>query len=144
MDKELLDYLLGIAWDHGIGYKLEPMEDDHWIPVYLPANNLIIINTNWHIPQQIPLQLAHEIGHALDGDNEYEYQACFAASSKVENAATRRGLELIIPHVYEDVEPYDVNYQRFMDSLAVPSHYAGVVEEIIDDYYTGREEQKWM
>lgn len=140
MDSNLLDYLLGVAWDNGIGYKLTPMDDDHWLPVYLPAHNLIIINTNWYISQQIPLQLAHEIGHALNGDSEYEYQACFSASSKVENEATRRGLELIIPYVYESIEPYDANYQRFMDSLAVLSHYAGIVEEIIDDYYAGREE----
>lgn len=139
MNSDLLDYLLGVAWDNEIGYKLTPMDDDHWLPVYLPTHNLIIINTNWYISQQIPLQLAHEIGHALNGDSEYEYRACFSASSKVENEATRRGLELIIPHVYENIEPSDANYQHFMEALAIPSHYTSMVVGIIGNFFIERE-----
>lgn len=137
MNNELVQYLLNYAYDHGIGYKIEAVDPD-WIPVYIPWKNLIIINSNWRDPKQIALQVAHEIGHALNDDSEFEYQACFSATSKVERAATRRGLEIIIKHVYDDSELYDVNYRQFMDVLSVPGHYEGDVKSLITDYFKNR------
>ena len=130
-----MQYPLNSPVDHHIGNTLQKMKDPYWVPVYLPQANKIIINTAWHIPRQIPLQLAHEIGHALNGDSEVEYHACFASESVVERAATRRGLDILVPYCFDDVDPNYVSYVDFMDRFAIPDHYTGDVIDKIRRFY---------
>lgn len=138
MYKELINYLLNYAYDLGIGYKIRDMDPD-WVPVYVPWENMIVINSNWKDQKQIALQIAHEIGHALDGDSEFEYKACFSAMSKIERAATRQGLHIMIEYLYADAcDVNEVNYQQFMEAFDVPCHYEGDVKSLITEYFESK------
>ena len=66
--EDLMEWLINYAFDHHIGVQLtsflQPMTPSTSFSDY----RLVVINTRWHKPNEIPFSLAHEIGHVMNGD----------------------------------------------------------------------------
>jgi hypothetical protein len=141
---EFLGQVLNYGYHHDIGYLIEPMEDPLTPPVSDTANRVIILNANWPTPREMAFQAAHEFSHVLNGDVGQYHYATSPARNRVEAAANRRALSIVIPMYFDNVDPDCANYQEFMDNLAIPYWLEDEARHQITDYYAGREEQKWM
>ncbi|MDT7012828.1 ImmA/IrrE family metallo-endopeptidase [Levilactobacillus namurensis] len=89
----------------------------------------IIINTNWHDKKQIPLQMAHEMGHIINGDKATRpvYFSAMQTDYPMELEANRTAIKLLLPFYLRDKETESVNSQEFMDAFSVPTHLENVV-----------------
>lgn len=134
---EILTEIMNYGFKRGLGWSLESMPAD-WPSVYYAPRHLAVINTNWRKGTQIELSAAHELGHFLNGDCGQVYRATFASKSKVEKAATQRGLDLLIPLYFADTELEAVNTCDFMEQLHVPARFEPYVSERVTDYYNVR------
>ena len=67
-NNDLLLYICHLIEDHNLGVILSRLDDRHFRSRYLPQKKLIIINTNWWNPSEVPFMAAHELGHCINGD----------------------------------------------------------------------------
>lgn len=74
MINSLTEYLLRYAFDHGIGYEIEPLKSDT-PPRAVVDCKLIIVNSNWYKKEEIPFTIGHEIGHIMNGDTVFDCQS---------------------------------------------------------------------
>lgn len=97
------------------------------------ASRTIIINTNWHDKRQIPLHLAHEMGHIINGDHATRplYFSEMQTDYQMELEANRTAIKLLLPFYLRDKELESINSQNFMNAFSIPSHLESVVKEEI-------------
>ena len=74
-NNDLLLYICHLIEDHNLGVILSRLDDRHFRSRYLPQKKLIIINTNWWNPSEVPFMAAHELGHCINGDKGVMYYA---------------------------------------------------------------------
>ena len=65
---DLKDYLLKLAEANHVEYELY-FERPDFVSRAVPEDDLIIINTNWKRPFEVPFIIGHETGHIVHGDN---------------------------------------------------------------------------
>ena len=115
----LLDYLYKLIYDMGFGLevcKLPP----HFPSRFVPKYNLIIINSNWHNKQEIPFTVAHELGHAINGDNGVMYYSHSATpNSKAEAGANSFSLKLLFDYSKKQGQ-YFSEPQEFIQAYGIP------------------------
>lgn len=99
----------------------------------------IIVNMNWHDKKQIPLQMAHEMGHIINGDHASRpvYFSAMQTDYPMELEANRTAIQLLLPFYLRDKETENVNSQDFMDAFSVPSHLESVVKKEISGMIRG-------
>lgn len=74
-NNDLLLYICHLIEDHNLGVILSRLDDRHFRSRYLPQKKLIIVNTNWWNPPEVPFMAAHELGHCINGDTGVMYYA---------------------------------------------------------------------
>ncbi|APU45155.1 ImmA/IrrE family metallo-endopeptidase [Limosilactobacillus fermentum] len=116
--EDLMEWLINYAFDHHIGVQLtsflQPMTPSTSFSDY----RLVVINTRWHKPNEIPFSLAHEIGHVMNGDRGvHAYTA--VADTKEEYAANITGIGLLLKYCQE----HDIHFTNpieFCERFGIP------------------------
>lgn len=81
--EELIEYLLNYAFKQSLSYIL--VKGEPYDPALSFKNaHKMVINTNWHNPNELPFIIGHEIGHLMLGDSG------IASSSEFFRAKLRR------------------------------------------------------
>ncbi|RHW49696.1 ImmA/IrrE family metallo-endopeptidase [Bombilactobacillus bombi] len=119
----LITYLLNYAFDHGYGYEILNDAENDWPSLAYPELNLIFINMNWHNQNELPFQIAHEIGHMIDGNACHMYND----KIKVEDHADLHAIEILKQYSLD----YDFcinNPIVFAQQFCIPYRLYNVVE----------------
>lgn len=95
----------------------------------------IIVNGNYHLKNQVTFQFAHEVGHVLNGDESNKPLYYTPTKYKIEGAANRRAIGLLIPYYFENVPRNSANVVHFMESFEIPNRLAKMAIEEIEKYY---------
>jgi len=99
--------------------------------VAFPDTRTIIINTNIENKRQLPLQMAHEIGHVVNGDVRHQplYFSPSGIDYPTELAANRFAVDMLIPYYLDDRDKEHVNVNEFMNIFVIPSHLEKMVRK---------------
>lgn len=99
----------------------------------------IAINMNWHNKRQIPFTFAHEISHILNGDvsNKQLYFSTAVSHSKIESAANRKAISILLPYYLEEMPNEMINSADFMQTFDIPDHLIGMVESELTKIISG-------
>lgn len=129
----LFNMLINYALDHGIGLKMEPSSKTLQC-VSIPPANTIYVNTNYMNSNQLPFQLAHEIGHLVTEKDTTLYKKDNKVFRlKAERNANVKGLKIIIP-MFLSLTEYSVNsIYPLMDQLQIPNKLCNEVSDVMCD-----------
>lgn len=83
----------------------------------------IIINLNVSNPNEIPLHMAHEIGHILNKDHGKQYFCLDNKSSPPEVSATKTGIKILADYYFEEIPEDEWNAETFMNYYCIPPSY---------------------
>ena len=123
----VITYLLNFAYDHHIGYTLIHDYNSGWPSFASPDDNMILINMDWYKKNDVPLIIAHEIGHMLDEDSCYLYDESTPAQLKSENRANLKAIDLLLNYCNDNDIEFD-NYMTFLQQFNIPLKYEIVVK----------------
>ncbi|WP_133244314.1 ImmA/IrrE family metallo-endopeptidase [Levilactobacillus bambusae] len=129
--------LMNYAFDHQINVILTKDLPVTTVSITKVKLRTVIINTRYYIPEQIPLQFAHEIGHVIHNDDAARPLAFTSiySDSKLEKSAHTWAIKKLLPYYLEDKEPEYINAYDFMESFAIPGHLYPVVVNAIHEAY---------
>ena len=133
---EACDYLLERATEYHIDVKWK-----HFSPTTPPGSSYeyrrVVMNLDWHRPEELIFQLAHELAHVIHGDigDVVFYHASFTGKESIEYKANVGAVELLVPFYCQGTEIQCVNSANFMQSFHVPHYLSSVVSEEIKKYY---------
>lgn len=136
MNDEFMTSTLNFAFDHGIRYELTNEMDPNTPSGSSAYHKSIVINMNWHDQQQLPFVVAHETAHVICGHKGISY-FCDSSNSATEAEANRTAVDILVPMYFEDVDPQDANYHKFLDSFHIEESMADYSINTIDDFYHG-------
>ncbi|MFC6290629.1 ImmA/IrrE family metallo-endopeptidase [Levilactobacillus angrenensis] len=125
---ELINYAM---WEKHISVKLSSELSPYTPSVADSETRSILINTNWYLQQQLPLHLAHEIAHIINGDHATHplYFSPMQSDYKMELNANRTAIKLLIPYYLQERSSEQVNVTEFMTCFVIPSHLENIVRE---------------
>ena len=130
---DLLDYLLAYAKEHQIhvffNHDLQPDQP----PFTYAKRSLIVMNANWHNSNELPFQLAHEIGHCVNGTVGVAPYATFACLEHEEVPANKTAIKLILRYCTANNIAVDNSYD-FMTSFSVPVVLFSTLAPLIQKY----------
>lgn len=98
----LINGLLRFAFDHDVGYVLTRDLQPTTPSMADCESRIIVINLDWHNPKELPLMIAHEIGHVLNDDSGVLYYATPASHSNIEDNADNAGLRILLPIYFKN------------------------------------------
>jgi len=127
---EILKDLANYALDHKIGVFFRPVSLETVAQVN-PRKRLIFINTNYKIKEQLPLQLAHEICHVMNGDDSLNRLYYSSSLYGVENQANIGALRMLAPYYIEDKPEEYITVDGFMETFAIPEHQRAIAEHVL-------------
>lgn len=133
------DYLCALedfAKNQDILVKWSTQLHPHTPPTTNPVNRIIVMNSCWYEPRQLPFQLAHEISHILhkDGDFKILYSGT-RLKSRFEYEAHKTAIELLVNLYMQNTDnPRAVNYTAFEETFGIPSKLDSVVREGLKNY----------
>ena len=92
------------------------------------------MNVNWHNQREIPFQLAHEITHIQNGDDECItfYHATFSSKEMIEREANIGAIKLLLP-ILKDMG-HENNPVTFMQLFHVPNYLFDNVIKLMISY----------
>lgn len=126
---DLITYLLNFAMSHGIGFETMPDAPSDWASIAVPEYRKIMLNFNWENKREIPFQIAHEISHLLNKDNNVLYHASYCESAKHEAGANLSAIDILIGY-YQANYGYDyITPELFMKQFGIPNKYEYQVED---------------
>ena len=110
-------------------YKL----DQYTPPAASTKYNCIVMNSNWHNPNELVFQLAHEIAHIQNGDNCIAfYHASYSSKERMEREANLGSIKLLLP-IFKDMG-YENNPVTFMKAFNIPGYLLDNVIKIMKNY----------
>lgn len=119
MENEVINYLLGLAWDKHIGITLRKDMGPATPSIADADTRNIIINMNWQRKKELPFQIAHEISHILNKDSGVLYFTTYANKSKIERNANLTAVDLLIDYS-DSIGANQVNVVQFMEQFGIP------------------------
>lgn len=134
------EYLLNIADELDIKV-VQRFSDKSGNP--LPSNmpsasdsekHKIILNMNWYNPQEIPLMLAHELSHVINGDTGICYYTS-VSTIKTEASANKLAIKMLIDYFFAEAEPEYINVCQFMNYYCIPSEFYEFICSYIQNKY---------
>ena len=128
MFDEVTTTLFNYAYDQNISVMAKSKIPEDWIPIAIPSRRLIIINMNWYQPREIPLQIAHETAHVLNGGTDYAaYSRC--DTNPEEAAANQKAVQILMNLFLDDwMDIEDFNPVNFMETYRIPERYFNLVK----------------
>lgn len=133
---DLLTKLLNYSMENRIGFNIEPLSPET-PPLVDTGRRVMILNSNWRNQKELSMQVAHEIGHVINGDvGTLHYSPC--SDSSAEAGANRYAIKLLVFMYFENIDQEDANEEQFMDELAIPAWLKDEAhKEILKFYLTG-------
>lgn len=103
-------------------------------PVAIYNLRSIIMNSNWHNPNQFIFQLAHELAHLIYGDplDLYLYNQTPAQKFKIESKINDYALQIIF-NLYNEIPYSEINIVSFMQKYEIPAHLENRVRFLIGE-----------
>lgn len=95
----------------------------------------IIMNMNWSNPVELPLILAHEEAHILNGDSGICYYTSIS-KMKTEASANKLAISILMDYYFDEMDPQEINILSFMDCYAIPSYYYDFISEKLENKFT--------
>lgn len=92
----------------------------------------IVINLKYWNKKQIPLQIAHEISHILNGDHSRTVLYFTPSKNKIESSANETAISILAPYYLNDRPDDYVSVDEFMEMFAIPEHLRYVVIEVLN------------
>jgi len=128
--------LMNEAYDYGFNViNNDQYKSSHTPAAVNPYYKTIVLNSNWHDPQQIPFQLAHEMGHLLNNDGQSSCLYYSPSKFGIEGHANRTAIKLLLPYFLDDNIMEHVSSTKIMESLDMSQYLEGMVQEEILNYY---------
>lgn len=125
---EVERYLFNYAMDHDIGFEFLNGLDSDWPSVAIPERNKMFINTNWYKQEEVPMIIAHEIGHMLNGDSCYMYNKSSIAKINAESAANKIAIDLLLQYC-RDNDIHFNSYIMFLQQFCIPLKFEYIVKK---------------
>jgi len=123
---DVLTYLLNYALDHNIGFTMLNDIDNDWPSLAVPERNMMFINANWYKHEELPMIVAHEIGHMLNGQSCYMYDKSSVGKINAESDANKKAIELLLDYcTFNDIEFN--SYVMFLQQFCIPIKYEYIV-----------------
>lgn len=122
----VINYLLNYATKHNIRYKLTEALPSSFPSCAFPKSRRVMINMKWRNPHELPFQIAHELGHVLNGDNGVRYYESFPTRSKTEYQANLTGIRLLLKFCADN----DINVDNplsFAERFGIPEYLENAV-----------------
>lgn len=132
--------LLNRAMSYGLGVECVHI-DSHLKPCLSYKRKLIILNMNYHNQRLVIFQLAHEIGHFLNGDSFGNEIFFSPAMNGFEGRANKTAVKLLLPYYLNDLPERYASTADFMNYFSIPLSVEKVVTEQIQDFYKSSETQ---
>lgn len=133
--KEACDYLSEKAEEYCIDVKWK-----HFSPTTPPGSSYeyrrVVMNLNWHRPEELVFQFAHELAHVIHGDSGdiVFYHASFTGKESIEYKANLGAVKLLIPYYCSNREKENINAYEFETLFCVPSYLNDVVINELSKY----------
>lgn len=121
--------LLNYALDNKISFKLTSSLSSDTPSAALVSARMIVINLSYKDPQQLPFQVAHEIGHIMCDDNSDSVLYFTPTKSKTEFKANDFAIRLLVKLFIEDEEKNHTNLYGFMNFFKIPYHLENIVSK---------------
>jgi Zn-dependent peptidase ImmA (M78 family) len=105
-------------------------------PASSPKNKTIAMNNNWHIPEQKPFQMAHEMAHCEHKDDEFAI-LYFNTDIKddMEYDANIDAIRLLVRLFADRLDhPEQMDYLKFEKCFGIPNELSCVVREAVATY----------
>lgn len=125
---DVTTYLLNYALYHHVGFELLNGIDSDWPSLAIPERNMMFINTNWYKQEELPMMVAHEIGHMLNGDTCYMYDHSNTGKISSEGAANRVAIDLLLQYCRDNDIQFN-NYIMFLQQFCIPLRYEYIVKK---------------
>lgn len=131
MDNILTDLMNYALWKQHINVIMTGEASLGTPSVAFPDARTIVINTNISNKKQLPLQVAHEIGHLVNGDARQKalYFNPTNIDYPVELAANRFAVKMLIPYYLDERDRERVNVNEFMNLFVIPAHLENMCRE---------------
>ena len=133
--KEACDSLSEKAEEYCIDVKWK-----HFSPTTPPGSSYeyrrVVMNLNWHRPEELVFQFAHELAHVIHGDSGdiVFYHASFTGKESIEYKANLGAVKLLIPYYCSNREKENINAYEFETLFCVPSYLNDVVINELSKY----------
>ena len=124
---DVTTYLLNYALNHHIGFELLNEVDSFWPSVAIPERNMMFINTSWYKQEELPMVVAHEIGHMLNGDSCYMYDHSNSGKISSEGAANKVAIDLLLQYCRDNDIQFN-SYIMFLQQFCIPLRYECIVK----------------
>lgn len=133
-NREYLTRVINWAMEHRIGWNLCGDFDENTPSASDPETRMIVINTNYYLPEQLPYHAAHEVAHVM---LEHSGVLYFHGTAKtgMEAEANRWAVNLLVSMYFEELPPDAANLGRFMAAFAIPADMRDYCESAVADYY---------
>lgn len=128
MINDIMASLMNKAMDFGYSVIVDNRFSSRTPSAVNPYTKTIVVNGSWHDPEQLPFQLAHEMGHLINKDDS---NCLYFSPSKygIEGRANVQAIKLLLPY-YTDERPLeDFNSVDFMRAFKIPQYLESVVNE---------------
>lgn len=135
MINKIMNGLMNQAFNDGFNVIKEDKFTPYTPAAVNPSNKIIVLNSNWHKPNQLPFQLAHEMGHLLNNDGESSCLYFSPSKHGIEGNANRTAIKLLLPYYLEDNIFEHVSSTKFMELLNMDQYLDDMVQEEIINYY---------
>ncbi|WP_048705231.1 ImmA/IrrE family metallo-endopeptidase [Companilactobacillus ginsenosidimutans] len=123
---ELLEFLFNYAIDHGIGFVMMKDAKPNWPSVSVPDSGLIFINRNIANQNELPFQVAHEIGHMICNEDYPQSNVSNTVKLKCEKQANEFAIELLLKYCrFTDNEIE--NPLEFMNEFDIPDKFQALI-----------------
>lgn len=135
---DLMTKLLNFAFKKGISVTVANVLNPYTPCASRPSKHAIVINSNWHNPQEICLQTAHEIGHVLNEDAGVLYYCSTASHNSIEFKASQTGIDILVSLYFSNTIQEEANLDTFVNQLSIPSYLVPYAEGKIREYYLNK------
>lgn len=126
---------MNVAMNNGVG-----VEFMHLSPTTPPATNaktrLIVMNSNWHNRDDLPIQFAHELGHIFNNDDSQSCLYFSPSRNGIEGRANKTGIALLMKPYLESKEKEEVSSADFITKFHLPLLFEDIVIDEMNKFYT--------
>ena len=122
----MYDNIIQSLLDKAKNMNVDVVWDNHFSSYTPPASstkyNRIVMNTNWHKPNEFIFQLAHELAHIQNHDecDIAFYHASYSSHERIEHEANLGAIKLLL-QIYRDME-CEMNSVTFMKLFSIPGY----------------------
>ncbi|MBB1063162.1 ImmA/IrrE family metallo-endopeptidase [Limosilactobacillus fastidiosus] len=116
---DVVDWLLKLCKNLNIKVTLSPSWLSNWPSRSLASLRLIYYNPNWNPRYELPISLAHEMGHVITESPDYNQLNSEVFNLKVEDAADVIAIQLILKYI----NLHDLHFEtetQLAETFAIP------------------------